>query len=113
MKVRTRVIHPGKILLNMLEKAGISQHALAKRLGLSGTQINYVCQGKQGISPLIALMLARFFKTTPELWLNMQNAWNLSYYYKKIEKQLVRIKPLDKRLGRKGNDSKTRAKNKR
>jgi addiction module HigA family antidote len=97
LKVRTRVIHPGKVILNILAENKISQNALAKHLGCSQSHINLICKRRKGISSSIALRLACFFGTSPEMWLNMQDAWNLAFYYKKLHKQLTKIKPLDKR----------------
>ena len=70
--------HPGEILLTeFLEPLGISQLELAKRLGVPVQRINTLINGKRGITAETALLLAKELKTTPEFWMNLQNAVDL------------------------------------
>jgi addiction module HigA family antidote len=70
--------HPGEILLReFLEPLGISQVELAKTLGVPVQRINTLVKGKRGITAATALLLAKKFDTTPEFWMNLQNAWDL------------------------------------
>ncbi len=71
--------HPGEILLHeFLEPKDIAQTELAHALGVPVQRINTIVNGKRGITAETAIMLARYFKTTPEFWMNLQNAWDLS-----------------------------------
>jgi addiction module HigA family antidote len=70
--------HPGEILLKeFLEPLGISQVELAKSLGIPVQRVNTLINGKRGITAATALLLAQRLKTTPEFWMNLQNAWDL------------------------------------
>ncbi len=71
-------IHPGEILLkDFLEPMEISQYRLAKNIHVAPRRINEIVLGKRSISADTALRLARYFGTTAELWLNLQNAYDL------------------------------------
>ena len=73
--------HPGVILLKeFLEPLGQSQKALAEHLGIPMQRINEVVRGKRGVTPETAWLLAEAFKTSPEFWLNLQAAYDLSKY---------------------------------
>jgi len=70
--------HPGEILLEeFLKPLGISQLELARRLGVPVQRINTVVNGKRGVTAETAILLAKEFKTTPEFWMNLQNAVDL------------------------------------
>ncbi len=71
-------VHPGEVLKeDFLRLAGISQHALAKALGVPQIRISQIVNGKRTITPDTALRLARHFGTTPEFWLGMQMQYDL------------------------------------
>lgn len=71
--------HPGVILAKeFMEPLGLSANALANELGVPPNRISSIINGSRGVTADTALRLARYFRTTPELWLNMQNAYDLS-----------------------------------
>jgi addiction module HigA family antidote len=39
--------------------------------------VNTLINGKRGMTPETALLLARFFETTPEFWMNLQTKHDL------------------------------------
>jgi antitoxin HigA-1 len=70
--------HPGEILWKeFLEPMKLSQVELAKSLGVPVQRINTLINGKRGVTAETALLLAEKLKTTPEFWMNLQNAWDL------------------------------------
>lgn len=70
--------HPGEVLRDdFLEPLGMSQHALAKALAVPEMRISELVNGKRAITPDTALRLARYFGTSPELWLGMQQTHDL------------------------------------
>jgi addiction module HigA family antidote len=70
--------HPGEILLSeFLEPKGLSQSALAEKLHIPVQRVNTLINGKRGMSPETALLLAQFFETTPEFWMNLQTKFDL------------------------------------
>ena len=46
---------------------------------------------KVGITPDTALRLARFFKTSPELWMNMQTSYDLKTQAQALKAELATI----------------------
>ena len=74
----TNPFHPGEILLEeFLEPAGITQTALAERLGWTTTRLNELIKGKRGITAVAALDLADVLGTSPKLWMNLQATYDL------------------------------------
>lgn len=69
-----------------LQSLGISQSQLAKELNTSFRTINEIANGKRNISPEMAVRLSRYFGTSEELWLNLQNQYDL-YLVKRKSKR--------------------------
>ncbi len=76
MRIRT---HPGEILREeFMEPLGLSSTALAIALRVPANRISEIVGERRAISADTALRLARYFGTTPEFWLNLQTAHDLS-----------------------------------
>ena len=70
---------PGVILSQeFLAPLGISQVAFAAHLGVPVQRINGRINGKRGITPETAWLLAAALDTTPEFWINLQTAYELA-----------------------------------
>jgi addiction module HigA family antidote len=71
---------PGEILAKeFLEPLGLSQVALAARMGVPIQRVNTLINGKRGVTAETALLLAEALGTTPEFWMNLQmslDLWN-------------------------------------
>ena len=86
--------HPGAILReDVLPALGITQTELAKRLFVSRLTVSELLHEKRGLSPELAVRIARLTVTTPESWLRMQQALDLWQVNQNPEK-LAKIKPL-------------------
>ena len=72
-----RPVHPGEILAEEMEELGLSANALAGALGVPTNRITAVLKGQRGVTADTALRLSRYFGTTPQLWLNLQKAFEL------------------------------------
>ncbi len=72
-----RPVHPGEILRDELQTVGLSANALSKALGVPVNRITAILNRQRGITADTALRLARYFGTTPQLWLNLQQAYEL------------------------------------
>ncbi len=71
--------HPGlSVRLDCLEALGLSVTDAAKILGVTRQTLNNVVNGKTGISPEMAVRLAKAFGSTAETWLAMQAAYDLA-----------------------------------
>jgi antitoxin HigA-1 len=65
--------HPGEVLRELcLEPLGLSVTDAAKALGVARKTLSAILNGHSGISPEMAIRLAKAFDTTPESWLNQQ-----------------------------------------
>ena len=91
-----RPIHPGEFLREeYLVPLGMSAGALAKKLNLPRTRIERIAREEIGVSPETALRLARFFNTTPQFWMNFQQAYELETEARKLAAELDKIEPLE------------------
>ncbi len=71
--------HPGEILLHdFLEPLEISQSEFARHLDIPIQRINELIRGKRGITPGTAWLLSKALGTSPEFWMNLQVAYELS-----------------------------------
>jgi addiction module HigA family antidote len=73
--------HPGEILReDFMMPLGLSANALSRALDVPPNRITSIIAEKdpRAVTPDTALRLARYFGTTPELWLNLQQAYDLS-----------------------------------
>src|SRR5712692_9374589 len=72
-------IHPGEILREeFLKPVGMSVYELAKRLHVPAHLIHYIVLERRGITADTAVRLSRFFGTTEQFWLNLQDAYEVS-----------------------------------
>ena len=72
-----RPVHPGEFLREELDELGLSANALSKALGVPVNRVTMILNGQRGVSADTALRLARYFGTTPQIWLNLQKTWEL------------------------------------
>ncbi len=72
-----RPVHPGEVLREELDELGLSANALARALGVPTNRVTAILNGQRGVSADTALRLARYFGTTPQLWMNLQKTWEL------------------------------------
>jgi addiction module HigA family antidote len=69
---------PGDILLHdFMEPLGMSSSALARDLAVPANRISAILAGRRGVSADSALRLARYFGTSPELWMSLQTSYDL------------------------------------
>jgi addiction module HigA family antidote len=88
-------IHPGEILREeFLSPLEMTPYALAKHLHVPRTRVERIVAEKIGISADTALRLGKFFKTTPQFWLNMQTSYDLKIQSAAMKKELAEIKEL-------------------
>ena len=87
--------HPGETIKEeYLAPLGMSVNALARELGVGTARLNEIVLGRRGVSADTALRLARYFGTTPELWLNLQAFYDLRMAQQKAGRTIERtIKP--------------------
>jgi addiction module HigA family antidote len=84
-------IHPGKVLADELEALGVSATELARQLKVPANRISQIINGKRAITGDTALRLAHWFKTTPELWLSLQSAYDVGLAQRETGSAIARL----------------------
>ena len=76
--VMTRdAIHPGEFLADELQEIGITATELSRQIDVPPNRISQITRGLRDVTADTALRLGQFFGTGPELWLNLQKAYDL------------------------------------
>jgi antitoxin HigA-1 len=77
--MKTFAFHPGAILKSeFMEPLALSAWRLARELEVPAPRINDIVRGKRGISANTALRLGRYFGTSAQFWMNLQNRYDLA-----------------------------------
>jgi addiction module HigA family antidote len=93
--MQRRPTTPGEMLReDFLPDYGLTVSGLASALGVSRQSVNELLLGRRGVSPRMALRLAKLFGNSPEFWLNAQRAVDLWDAAQAAKEELARIKPL-------------------
>ncbi len=70
--------HPGEILLEeFLLPLGLTQVALAEKVGFTTAKVNDLIRGRRGITAESAIALAEALGTSPKFWMNLQASYDL------------------------------------
>jgi addiction module HigA family antidote len=70
-------IHPGKILREDMQDEEIGINGLAQAIRVPANRSSLIVNGKRGITADTAARLGRYFGTSPQYWLNIQNRFDL------------------------------------
>lgn len=93
-KAAAWAVHPGEILKEeFLRPMELSGYALAKAVGVKPQSVNDIVLKKRGISADMAMRLGRFFRTTPEFWMNLQTAYELAKVKAALGRRIQEIQP--------------------
>lgn len=89
-------IHPGEILReDYMKPLGLSMNQLALNLRVPATRIAEIVHERRSITADTAMRLARYFKTTPRFWLNLQTVYDLEVVEDQSAAQINRaVQPL-------------------
>jgi addiction module HigA family antidote len=91
MAKKRKPTHPGEILDELyIKPLDMNLQKLADRLGIARNTLYKIRSREASITPAIALSLAEAFDTTPQLWLNLQQAYDLWVE----ESEHVKIEPI-------------------
>jgi addiction module HigA family antidote len=95
MKFRRKPTTPGEILSEeFIKPLGITQKHLADHLKCDVKVINRIVNDRASLTAEMAIKLAAALKTTPEFWMNAQQAVDVYHANKALGKHLP--KPLHK-----------------
>lgn len=70
-------VHPGVVLREELDEIGLSANALAKAIDVPANRVTAILNAERGITADTALRLGRYFDTTAQFWLNLQQTWQI------------------------------------
>jgi addiction module HigA family antidote len=89
---------PGAVLKDLLKKHGLNCNRLAKAINMSNAMVRLLVLDKSPISLSAAFRLAKFFKTKPEYWLDLQLKYDLAKTAsdKSLAKELNNISDVSK-----------------
>lgn len=86
--------HPGGILKRLyLEPLGLSVVELADALDVSRKSVSKLVNGRARVTPQMALRLSIALRTTPQLWLNLQQNHDL-WLVQRTDRGLKGVRPL-------------------
>jgi addiction module HigA family antidote len=89
---RLRNIHPGEVLQEeFLIPMQVTAYKLAKEINIPQTRVSDIIHGKRRITADTALRLSRFFGTSANFWLGLQNAYDIEEEELKQSSELEKI----------------------
>ncbi|MGA2326451.1 MAG: HigA family addiction module antitoxin [Bryobacteraceae bacterium] len=84
-------IHPGEILYHdFMAPLGISINRLARDLDVPPNRISQIVRGKRALTADTALRLGRYFRVSPEVWLNLQVDYEMRVASRERGKEIQR-----------------------
>ena len=96
MQNRMPPVHPGEILREELAELELSARGLAQLLDVPTNRITAILNENRSITPDTALRLARYFGTSPEFWLNLQQTYDLKIARQNKEAEIrATVQPLE------------------
>lgn len=94
MPNRMPPVHPGEILKGELHEIELSANALASALAVPASRITMILRGNRDITADAALRLARFFGTSAQFRLNLQQSYDLKIAERRSGKKITgAVKP--------------------
>ncbi|WP_020174276.1 HigA family addiction module antitoxin [Methyloferula stellata] len=89
-------LHPGEILREeFILPYGLTAGKVAKACGVPRTRIERIVNEEKGLSGDTALRLAKFFRTSPEFWMNLQSLYEVQVAKREIGEKIEEIEPID------------------
>jgi addiction module HigA family antidote len=90
--------HPGELLREVtLPATGESVMSASKKLGVSRQLLHRILAAQAPITPEMALRLGKFCGNGPNLWLAMQNSYDLWHAEKAMKKTIAKIETVKER----------------
>jgi addiction module HigA family antidote len=82
-------VHPGELLReDVIPATGASKVEIASLLGISRQTLYDILGERQSVTPAIAVRLGKLFGNGPELWLNMQQTYDLWHVQRELREEL-------------------------
>ena len=88
-------MHPGEMLReNVLPALGKSKTEIARLLGISRQTLYDILNEKQPVTPGMALRLGKLCGNGPDLWINLQRAYDLAIAERELAGEIKKIPTL-------------------
>jgi addiction module HigA family antidote len=88
-------MHPGEMLReDVLPALGKSKAGIARLLGISRQTLYDILDEKQPVTPAMALRLGKLCGNGPDLWINLQRAYDLEFAERRLAGELKKIPTL-------------------
>jgi antitoxin HigA-1 len=86
-------IHPGEVLREeVLPALGIGVTEVAKNLKVSRQTLHRLLAGKSAVTPEMALRIGKFCGNGPDVWLRLQETFDLWHARRAIGPEIAKIK---------------------
>ena len=97
MAKKLKPVHPGEILREeFMAPLGLSMNRMAMDLRVPVTRIADIVNERRGITADTALRFARYFKSSPAFWMNLQTRYELETAEDEIAAKVERdVQPLE------------------
>ncbi|VDZ02196.1 putative plasmid maintenance protein [Escherichia coli] len=87
---------PGDIIQESLDELNVSLREFARAMEIAPSTASRLLTGKAALTPEMAIKLSVVIGSSPQMWLNLQNAWSLAEAEKTVDvsrlRRLVRNK---------------------
>jgi addiction module HigA family antidote len=92
MNTKLPPIHPGEVLLeDFMKPMKLSAYRVAKDIGTTPIAIIQITRGRRTVTAQTALLLAKYFGTSPEVWIRLQAQYDLEVTREKISDRLAKV----------------------
>lgn len=81
--------HPGRIVRTAIEELGLMVAEAARMLNVARPTLSTLLNGKAGISPEMAVRLAKTVGSTPGFWLRLQMQYDLAQVEQRADSIVV------------------------
>ncbi|HEY1750302.1 MAG TPA: HigA family addiction module antitoxin [Caulobacteraceae bacterium] len=89
-------MHPGALLReDVLPALGRPKAEIARLLGISRQQLYDILDEKKPVTTSTALRLGKLCGNGPNLWINLQQAWDLEHASAELADELAKIPTLE------------------
>ncbi|MGH6890749.1 MAG: HigA family addiction module antitoxin [Dongiaceae bacterium] len=90
-KRKLPAIHPGE---HLRDELGLSARAFAGLLDIPVNRVTRILNGQRGVSADTALRLARYFGTSAEFWMSLQQTYELRRAEQEAGREIAsRVRP--------------------
>jgi len=85
-------VRPGDILLHdFMKPLNLSAYRVAKDLAVSAPTVNQIVRGERSVTAEMAVKLGHYFRTSSQMWMNLQTQYDLEVVGKKLASKVQKL----------------------